>query len=186
MKPSVHSHKESSKSAKQPLRSKHDKDIIGLITEDHKPLKHLIETLKDPSVPVQERQGAFEEFAALLTIHAKAEEQVLYVFMKKDEELRTEGFEGDVEHGLAEQLVDEIRNTQDENLWSARVKVLAELVEHHIEEEEDELLPDFKKGTNVETRERMGAQYLERKEIVEKDEIEVAQAEDGEGPVVTH
>jgi hypothetical protein len=143
-------------------------DIIDLILEDHKPLKKLIKIMKDSDKhDLGERQDAFEEFAPLLVTHAKPEEQTMYVFMKDDEELREEGFEGDVEHGLADQMIEEIKRTDDEDLWSARVKVLAELVEHHIEEEEDELLPDFKKHSEKEERISMGQEYLQMKQDLE-------------------
>ena len=43
------------------------------------------------------------------------------------------------------------------------MKVLAELVEHHIEEEESDLLPDFKKRSEKEERIALGAEFLEAK-----------------------
>jgi hemerythrin-like domain-containing protein len=141
-----------------------DFDIVDLILEDHKPLKRLLKVMKDLKKSLEERQFAFEEFAPLLVKHAKPEEQVLYVFMKRDSKLRTEGFEGDVEHVLAEQMLDEAKNTSDDELWSARVKVLAELVEHHIKEEESELLPKFQKYTTKDDRSSMGIEYLDAKE----------------------
>ncbi|AFY01928.1 hemerythrin domain-containing protein [Bdellovibrio bacteriovorus] len=135
-------------------------DIVNLILEDHRPLKKLITILKNTDKDSSEREEAFAEFAPLLVTHAKPEEQVLYTYMKNNEELREEGFEGDVEHQLADQLLEEIMRTDDEDLWSARVKVLAELVEHHIEEEESELLPDFKKNSEPAERLAMGQQFL--------------------------
>lgn len=150
----------------QAARSNGGGDIVKLILEDHKPLKKLIKILKDSDKDLSTREKAFDEFASLLTIHAKSEEEIVYVHMKGEDELREEGFEGDVEHGLADQMVEEAKRTEDEDLWSARVKVLAELVEHHIEEEEDELLPDFKKHTELEERSEMGEQYLALKEKV--------------------
>lgn len=138
-------------------------DIVNLILEDHKPLKQLIKVMKDTDKDLEVRADAFAEFAPLLISHAKPEEQVLYTFMKSDEELREEGFEGDVEHQLADQMVEEIMRTEDQDLWSARVKVLAELVEHHIEEEEEELLPDFKKNSEVKERSKMGEMFLRLK-----------------------
>lgn len=138
-----------------------ESDIVNLILEDHKSLKELIKIMKESEKPLSERADAFAEFAPLLVTHAKPEEEVLYTFMKKEEELREEGFEGDVEHQLADQLIEEIKRTNnDDDLWSARVKVLAELVEHHIEEEEEELLPDFKKATDSSKRQTMGQQFL--------------------------
>jgi hypothetical protein len=139
-------------------------DITSLIKEDHKPLKQLIRILKDSEKhDLDERMEAFEEFAPLLVNHAKSEEQTLYVAMKKTEDFREEGFEGDVEHTLADQLLEEIKRTEEEDLWSARVKVLAELVEHHIEEEEEEMLPEYKKETALEERVALGEMFLDLK-----------------------
>lgn len=135
-------------------------DIVQLIMEDHKPLKELIKVMKNLDKDREEREDAFVQFAPLLLAHAKPEEQVLYAQMKTDEELREEGFEGDVEHQLADQMVEEIMRTEDPDLWSARVKVLAELVEHHIEEEEEDLLPDFKKHSEPAERAKMGQKFL--------------------------
>ncbi|NUN06917.1 MAG: hemerythrin domain-containing protein [Bdellovibrio sp.] len=149
----------SEKSPKKNLGT--ESDIVNLILEDHKSLKRLIKVMKDSEKHrLAERAEAFAEFAPLLVAHAKPEEQVLYIYMKQDEDLREGGFEGDVEHQLADQLVEEIMRTDDEDLWSARVKVLAELVEHHIEEEEEDLLPDFKKESEENERRFMGQKFL--------------------------
>ncbi len=140
-----------------------ESDIVNLILEDHKPLKELIKIMKDSDIPAQERFDAFNEFSPTLIAHAKPEEEILYTFMKTDEDLREEAFEGDVEHALADQLMEEIKRTTDEDLKSARIKVLAELVEHHIEEEEEELLPDFKKNSDTKQRSILGNDFLELK-----------------------
>lgn len=149
---------------KKSQKSSQGDDIIDLILADHKPLKQLIKIMKDSDKhDLNERQQAFEEFAPLLVTHAKPEEQTMYVFMKDAEDLREEGLEGDVEHGLADQLVEEIKRTDEEDLWTARVKVLAELVEHHIEEEEEEMLPHFRKKSKKEERVQLGVAFLEMK-----------------------
>lgn len=157
--------------------SNSEPDIIKLILEDHKPLKELIHVLKNSDTDLEERELAFEEFTSLLTIHAKAEEQVLYTFMKEIKDLREEAFEGDVEHGLADQMIEEALLTEDQDLWSARVKVLAELVEHHLKEEEDDMLPDFKKYSEKAERAQLSEQYVQMKAKLEKSEIEMANEE---------
>lgn len=154
--PNQTTHSQSQESKKMTKES----DIVNMILEDHKPLKRLIAIMKDSDKDPSERAEAFAEFAPLLISHAKPEEQTLYAYMKKEEELREEGFEGDVEHQLADQMVEEIMRTDDADLWSARVKVLAELVEHHIEEEEEELLPDFKKNSEPAERMQLGQDFL--------------------------
>lgn len=138
-------------------------DIIEVILKDHEPLKELIEIMKDSDKELSERKAAFDEFVPLLIAHAKPEEQALYIYMKSKEDTREEALEGDVEHGLADQLVEECKRTTDEDLLSARIKVLAELVEHHIEEEEDELLPAFKKNSNAQDRAKLAEKFLKLK-----------------------
>lgn len=138
-------------------------DIVQIILEDHKPLKQLIKVMKNPEKSKEERFSAFEEFAPALIAHAKPEEEALYTFMKKNEELKEEAFEGEVEHMLADQMLEEIKRSTDPDMKSAKIKVLAELVEHHIEEEEEELLPDFTKETETSVRTRLGNQFLELK-----------------------
>ncbi len=136
-------------------------DVVELILRDHKPLKKLIKILKNAEGTFAKKRPAFAEFAELLMAHAKPEEQSLYVHMKEGTELRSEGFEGDTEHAIADQLVEEIKElTNDRDEWMAKVKVLAELVEHHIEEEEEDMLPDVRKEFGAEERAQIGKEYL--------------------------
>lgn len=135
-------------------------DIIQLILKDHKPIKDLIVILKDPDVSFSKKRPAFEKFAPVLTVHAKSEEESLYVEMKKNKGLRTEAHEGDTEHSIVDQLVQEIKLlTGNEDKWMAKVKVLAELVEHHVKEEESKMLKEVKKEFSAEDRELIGSDY---------------------------
>ncbi len=138
-------------------------DIVELIIEDHKPLKELIEVMKDSEKDMVERVTAFREFIPILIAHAKPEGEILYTFMKKNKKLREGGFEGEVEHILAEQLVEEAKRTDDEDLLSARIKVFAELVEHHLKEEEKGLLPDVKRNSTSNERILLGSHFLKLK-----------------------
>jgi hypothetical protein len=158
--------KTSIRSAKKNAKKAKEHGIIELILQDHKPLKKLIKVMKSEA-DRDEKEQAFEEFAFLLVAHAKPEEQALYSFMKGNDELRQDAFEGDVEHILADQMIEEIKRTDDEDVWMAKVKVLAELVEHHIKEEEEELLPDFRKESEAEERMELGERYLQLKEKLE-------------------
>lgn len=145
-------------------------DIIDLILDDHKDLKRLIKVLKNDDTDIGDRYAAFEEFAPLLTLHAKPEEQTLYVEMKNDKELRSEGMEGDIEHAIADRLLNEAKETTDEDMWSAKVKVLAELVEHHIKEEESTLLPDYKKHSETAERIQLGEKFMALKSSIGMDD----------------
>lgn len=135
-------------------------DIVQVILNDHKPLKALIKIMKGEKPTFAQKKAAFAKFAPTLIAHAKPEEQTWYKEVKSERGHRAEGLEGDVEHGLADQLSDELKHTSDHDMFMAKVKVLAELVEHHIQEEEGELLPKFKKRSTLEERISLGEQYL--------------------------
>lgn len=157
---------------KRPVESEsHESgDIIDLILRDHKPIKELILVLKDPEVKIIQKRPAFEEFETILSGHAAAEEESLYVHMKKVDELRMEALEGDVEHALAVQLMEEIGHIKgDEYAWLAKVKVLAELVDHHVKEEEKQFLKDVRKQIDVATRIEIGTEYLQLLSQLKKD-----------------
>ena len=138
-------------------------DIIELILDDHKPLKSMIQTLKDEELDRAGKAGVLEEFVPLLTVHAKAEEQTLYSQMKEFPDLRMESFEGDTEHAIAAQLMQEINSAADDDEWSAKVKVLAELVETHIKEEEETFLEDVRERFDPVLRADVAMEYTRLK-----------------------
>lgn len=139
-------------------------DIIDLIHEDHWPLKELVKVMKDTKqYDLEKRRDAFEDFAPMYIIHTKPEEQSLYSFMKDCEVLKHYAYKGSVEHQLVEHMLNEIIQTENEDLWSARVKILAEMVEHHIEEEEEEMFPELRKNSGLEERAKLGTLYMQLK-----------------------
>lgn len=138
-------------------------DIVELIFEDHRPLKDFIAVMKNVELPIQQRREAAENFAIQLVAHAKPEERVLYTAMKSHKELMTDALEGETEHSLADQMLEEIKRVDNDEAWTAKVKVLAELVEHHIKEEEHDVLPEVRKTLSLQERERLGAAFLDEK-----------------------
>lgn len=141
-----------------------ENDIINLILDDHEILKDYIKVLKDKDKSYDEKHTAFNEFSVLLMKHSKPEEQTWYVEMEKYKKLRPDALEGEVEHALCEQLISELKQTNDRDLWMAKVKVLAELVEHHVIEEEDDHLSEFKDNTTEDFRIKLGEKFLSLKQ----------------------
>lgn len=80
-----------------------------------------------------------------LTLHTQLEEQVFYPSAREalDESLIEEAL---IEHQSAKQLIEQISQLDaDDPKWRASVTVLAEYVKHHVEEEESEMFPKFKR-----------------------------------------
>lgn len=143
-------------------------DIITLILEDHKSLKRLIKVMKNEVGTFSEKKKAFKEFISLLGRHEKPEEQTWYASKKALPVMMEEGLEGEIEHGLADQLCEEIQTTGDKSLYIAKVRVLAELVENHLIKEEKDQLPAFKKACELEERVELGKTYLALKQTYEE------------------
>jgi hemerythrin-like domain-containing protein len=83
-----------------------------------------------------------EKLEQQLVPHIKAEEKVFYKQMKQaaDEDQAPRVLEGYEEHRLTRKALKRLKKADvDDPKWEARCKVLKELIEHHIEEEESEL-----------------------------------------------
>jgi len=138
-------------------------DIISLILRDHEPIKKLIKSLSDIEIEIEKKRPLFLQFEKVLTQHAKAEEESLYVHMKEEDDLCIEGLEGDTEHAIAEQLMAEIGEIKnDDDLWMAKVKVLAEIVDHHVKEEEGEIFKQVRKEFDQSERIEIGKEYVQQ------------------------
>jgi hemerythrin-like domain-containing protein len=101
-----------------------------------------------------------------LTVHAEIEEEIFYpaAKAKADKEGKQLVAEAVEEHHVVKVLIGELQAMLEVNeQYEAKFTVLIENVEHHIEEEEKEMLPDAKKTLGKEV-EALGDQMAERKE----------------------
>ena len=97
-----------------------------------------------------------ELFARLkdeLDVHARIEETIFYPAIKQEAETREIVLEGFEEHHVVKMLLKELEALPvDTEQWTAKLKVLQENVEHHVEEEEGEM---FQKARQVLTEEQI-------------------------------
>lgn len=135
-------------------------NIIAAVKRDHEDLKKFIEVMKDEDVDIDEKEEAYSMFSELLKSHASSEEKALYQKCLDEEDLGIETNESFVEHQVATLLMEAIDRSTDPDRKIAQIKVLAESVEHHIEEEEDEFLPEVKKHFSSEELTEMAEDFL--------------------------
>ncbi len=144
-------------------------EITKALKEDHQELKALIKTVND-SENAGEIKTAFTRFAELLGKHSKAEEQVVYDALIKtgEEEEEQDGYEGYTEHMLAETLLKKLKAGADPTgpEWKAEAKVMKEILEHHIKEEEDAIFSDVKDNFDTAERDAMGSRFEELKQTI--------------------
>jgi hypothetical protein len=117
-------------------------DAIKLLKDDHKEVKAYFkqyESLEDEA----EKQALAEKICLALTVHAQIEEEIYYPAAREaidDDDLLDEA---EVEHASAKQLIAEIQAMKaGDRLFDAKVTVLGEYIDHHVEEEESEMFPE--------------------------------------------
>lgn len=155
-------------------------DIVSILKEDHAKVKGLLERLSETTPRgAKTRQDLLFQIQVELEKHAAAEEELVYpAFLEivaKDE--RKLFFEAREEHALVRRVLEEIGETPPESEeFAARAKVLKDLVEHHAEEEEAEMLPMMKKEMERERLVELGEEFQSRKEELEPELEERFQA----------
>lgn len=144
-------------------------EIREILRKDHREAMDLMETIcKESGDTVKE---LFKEAYTAILAHAHAEQKVLYTFLKDhgDEELRKLALEAEVEHKLVEELLEMLKSStaKGSEKWMARCKVLKEMLEHHIEEEEGDMFSLMDSVLEQRDLENLGMQ-MEKKEEEEK------------------
>jgi hypothetical protein len=129
-------------------------DAFTLLKNDHKKVAALFEQIEPTTErAVKTREEAFGKLKEELDVHAHIEEKILYPVLKKEAETHDITFEGIEEHHVVKMLLAELAGMAvDSEEWTAKVKVLQENVEHHVEEEETTM---FKLGREVLTKEEI-------------------------------
>ena len=110
-------------------------DAIALLKADHRKVEGLFAQF-EAATGDGKKQAIAMQICMELTIHTKIEEDVFYPACegKVEEDLLKEAY---VEHDGAKVLIAEIEaGGPDDEFYDAKVKVLSEEIEHHVEEEE--------------------------------------------------
>jgi hemerythrin-like domain-containing protein len=111
------------------------------LVKDHEEVKGLLHKMIDSSEgAVKTRQTLFAQLKGELIPHMKGEEKAFYPRLMGDKEAKKHTLEAVEEHSLAETVFHQLEKMPvDDETWGAKLKVLKDLIEHHIEEEEEEL-----------------------------------------------
>ncbi len=134
-------------------------DAITLLKNDHEKVSAIFEKLEPTTErALKTRQELFAKLKAELDVHAHIEETIFYPAIKDAAETRAITLEGYEEHHVVKILLSELASMPvDTEQWTAKLKVLKENVEHHVEEEEDEMFKSVRKILTKEEIDNLGA-----------------------------
>ena len=110
---------------------------LQLLANDHRKVEALFEKF-EAAKGVSAKEQLVRQICTELKVHAQIEEEIYYPAIRgkvADADLD----EAYVEHDSAKLLINELEAAApDESFYDAKVKVLSELIEHHVKEEEKE------------------------------------------------
>jgi hypothetical protein len=144
-------------------------DAIALLKDDHRKVEELFEKFESARSGKQE---IAEQICTELKIHSMIEEEIFYPALegKIEEDLLKEAY---VEHDGAKVLINDIMaGGEGDDFYDAKVKVLSEEIEHHVEEEEKQ-----KEGMFAQARAAEVDLVALRDQMLERKEELMAQAE---------
>jgi hemerythrin superfamily protein len=130
-------------------------NAIKLLKQQHREVEALFKQL-EKAKSARPRQKAFEQIADKLAVHATIEERHFYPSVKRrnTEEILLEAVE---EHlGVKRVIADMLELDAGDETFEAKAKVLKDLVEHHVEEEEKDLFPKVQKLLDADELEAIG------------------------------
>ena len=149
------------------------KDGLQLLTQDHRKVEELFAQFEKAS-GASAKEKIVRTICTELKIHSMIEEEIYYpeIRGKVEEDALDEAY---VEHDSAKLLINELEAAEpDEEYYDAKVKVLQELIEHHVEEEEKQRDNLFQQTRAAEIDlEALGERLAARKaELTQKAETE--------------
>lgn len=143
-------------------------DALRLLIDDHDKVRALFRQFES----AQERNdtsmmnSTAAEVIAELKVHTQIEEQVFYPAVQAEggDELDEIVREGVEEHHVVDMLIEEIEDLDaSDETFAAKMTVLIENVEHHAEEEENEMFPKTSATLGTDRLETLGARLEEAK-----------------------
>lgn len=140
-------------------------DAVSLLIDDHKKVKKLFKQYEKlaKQEDIEGKVDIAKQICDELTVHATVEEEIFYPAARdaiKDDDLLNEA---EVEHQTAKDLIAQIQEMSGkEPMYDAKVKVLSEYIDHHVEEEETEMFPKARKARM--DLEGLAVEMMERKD----------------------
>ena len=133
-------------------------NALELLKADHKKVASLFDRVKETESE-KEHLKLFEQIKSELEVHTHIEETILYPTLRQYEELKELVLEAFEEHKQVKTLIREIDGlVEGSERLDAKLTVMGENVEHHVEEEENEMFPKVEKLMSRDELEELGAQ----------------------------
>ena len=138
-------------------------DIYQLLKKDHKEAKDLFKKIQDGD---GEKTESFAKLRQELLIHMEGEEKLFYPVLKKNKETREKTEEGIDEHKEAKKIIKDMHTLRSDGdgEWEEKFEELQEAIEHHVQEEEEELFPMAKHVLSAQQATQIAEKFQQAKQ----------------------
>jgi len=111
-------------------------DAIGLLKADHRQVEQWFEAFEKTKSDAK-KQDLAARICKALTVHTTIEEEIFYPAFLQATEDKDMHHEAEIEHAGAKNLIAQIEKSgPDDDYYDSKVKVLSEMIKHHVKEEE--------------------------------------------------
>jgi hypothetical protein len=142
-------------------------DAIALLKADHRQVEEWFEQF-EKTRSQERKQKLASQICKALEVHTKIEEEIFYPAFLEATEEEDLHHEAAIEHDGAKKLIAEIEGSGPEDeYYDARVKVLSEMIKHHVKEEEQRDGMFAKARQSEMDLEQLGEQLAARKAQLE-------------------
>jgi iron-sulfur cluster repair protein YtfE (RIC family) len=136
-------------------------DAIQLLKQQHDEVRELFGKY-EKAKEVREKEEAFVRLADCLSAHTTIEEKRFYPAIYEGEEMDKKLREAVEEHLAAKRILADLLDMDPSDpQFDAKMQVLQEQVDHHLEEEEEELFEMVKKSRSSDALQKLGKQMEE-------------------------
>jgi hypothetical protein len=141
-------------------------DALTLLKADHDKVKGMLDKLDATTERAEvTRTEGLQALKRELTIHETIEEEILYPALKEFAKTREITMEAYEEHHVVDTIMAELEQTPfDDETWAAKLTVMKENLEHHIEEEEDQMFKQARQVMDESDLSTLGDRMAARKE----------------------
>jgi hemerythrin superfamily protein len=140
-------------------------NVIELLKNDHQEASSLMEQIELADKGDRSAKELFTQLKQALTLHTQVEEQIFYPALKSFEETKDMVPEALEEHQEVDELLAEMTALSPGNdEFMDKLTELRDSVEHHVEEEENEMFPKAEKVLGESRLQEMGRQMQQMKE----------------------
>ena len=147
-------------------------NAITMLKSDHATIKRLLRELADTTErAVKQRESLVQQIERELKAHAQAEEEVFYPAFKAAAEKTDKVdlfYEAAEEHHVVDMVLPALKVANPKSKeFTAKAKVLKDLIEHHVKEEEGQMFAAARQLFNEDELRELGDMMQARKDAIE-------------------